>query len=540
MGFQKDVLYALGFLADAVIGDGPAVSGLVCAPTAPPSLNVTIGAGSIYATEPVDSTAYGALGTDTNNIVKQGLLESPATLAISPPTTSGYSQVYLVEVAYNDADTDPITLPYYNAANPSQPLNGPNNSGTQQPTVRVGECVIALKAGAAAPTGTQVPPAVDAGYSALYTIVVTNGQTTITSSSISVSSSAVFIPLTLPQVPRAIQQQKGNWSTDAGSGNNLSITLTGSQAPTAGEPIRIKKGNTANTGAMNVTIVNVGTYSVLWEDGSQFAGDDWPANAVGDGIFDGTVFRMSGPNGPLIWGNHAPAAPSVPSTSDTYNNLITNFPSILPPRNILLSQIVGGSGNITVPAGITEIFFRMVGAGGGGGPGGAGGFSQFSGGGGGSGGYSEGWITVTPGQVLAWVVGGGGAGATANGTAGGTGGTSIFGGANCTGGGGGILSFGGGSTTASGGTYGVGSGGQLNLPGANGGDGNPSVALIQGGSGASSAFGGGGRTSTVGLPSRGDVVNGIAPGSGGGGVWGTGTGNQQGGRGADGGLIIYC
>jgi hypothetical protein len=535
MGFQKDVLYALGNFASAVIGGGPAVSGLACAPTAPPSLSVTVGVGSIYATETVDATAYGALGTDPNTIVKQGLLENPATLAISPPTTAGYSQVYLVEVAYNDQDTDPITLPYYNAANPQQPLSGPNNSGTQQPTVRVGDCVIALKAGAAAPTGTQVPPAVDPGYSALYTIVVTNGQTTITSAGISVSPNAVFIPLTLPQVPRAIQQQNGNWSNDSGAGNHLVVTLTGNQAPTAGEPIRIKKGNSANTGAMDVQLVGVGTYSVIWEDGSQFVGNDWPANAVGDGIFDGTVFRMSGPNGPLIWGNHAPAAPSVPSTSDTYNNLITNFPSILPPRNILLSQLSAGSGNITVPAGVTELYFRMLGAGGGGGPGGGGGFSQFSGGGGGSGGYSEGWIAVTPGQVLPWQVGAGGGGSSTSNTIAGTGGSSTFGGATCTGGGGGILNAG---TSSAGGVYGIGSGGQVNFPGSTGGDGNPFVAEIQGGAGASSAFGGGGRTSTVGLPGRGDVVNGVAPGSGGGGVWGSGTGNQGGGNGAPGALII--
>ena len=223
--------------------------------------------------------------------------------------------------------------------------------------------------------------------------------------------------------------------------------------------------------------------------------------------------------------------------SSIYTTLITNYPSLLPPRNILTSISAHGTGSITVPANVTEIFYRLLGAGGGGGPGG-GSFSNYCGGGGGSGGYAEGWIAVTPGQVLAYTVGQGGAGATTNGTPGGTGGTSTFGPATCTGGGGGQLTFGGGTTTASGGAYGLGSGGQVNFAGAAGGDGNPFVTQIQGGAGAASAFGGGGRTATAGLPGRPDVVNGVAPGSGGGGVWGTGTGNQQGGNGADGALIV--
>ena len=221
-------------------------------------------------------------------------------------------------------------------------------------------------------------------------------------------------------------------------------------------------------------------------------------------------------------------------TSTIYSNLITNYPSIQPARNILLSQTTHGTGSVTVPANITELYYQMVGAGGGAGPGG-GSFSNFSGGGGGSGGYAAGWYAVTPGQVLPWTVGQGGAGSSAAGTLGATGGSTTFGPATCVGGGGGQLVTG---NTAAGGTYGTASGGQVNFPGSNGGDGNPFVAQIQGGAGASSVFGGGGRTSTVGLPGRPDLVNGVAPGSGGGSVWGTGTGNQTGGNGADGALII--
>lgn len=221
-------------------------------------------------------------------------------------------------------------------------------------------------------------------------------------------------------------------------------------------------------------------------------------------------------------------------TSAIYNNLITNYPSILPPRNILTSISVHGSGSITVPANVTEVFFRLLGAGGGGGCGG-GSFSNYSGGGGGSGGYSEGWIAVTPGQVMPYTVGQGGTGATTNAVAAGTGGTSTFGPATCTGGLGGILST---TLTSAGGSAGVGSGGQVNFSGAIGGDGNPYVTEIQGGYGGASAFGGGGRTATIGLPGS-TAPNAIAPGSGGGGIWGGNSGNSQGGSGADGALVVY-
>ena len=305
MGFQKDALYALGYIAQAMLGSPTAVAGLACAATSPASLQVTVGVGSIYEMETVDATAYGALGTDSNTILKQGLLEAPTTLSITPPTTSGYSQVYLIEANYNDVDTNAIVLPYYNSANPSQPLNGPNNSGTQQNTIRAGQCVIALKAGAAAPTGSQVAPAVDSGYAPLYLITVANGQTTITSANIAVYSGAPFIPLTLPQVPLAIQQQLGNYAIDTGSANALAITLPAYTTLVAGTPLRIKKGSAGNTGAITLTVNGGSPISVLWEDASPFTNGDWPAHAVGEGVYDGTVVQMHSPVGPTLFAKNS-------------------------------------------------------------------------------------------------------------------------------------------------------------------------------------------------------------------------------------------
>jgi hypothetical protein len=174
-------MMAIGAFAQAIIGSNMSVAGLQIAPTTPASLAVTIGTGSIYALDQVDASAYSTLGTNSAVITKQGLLLSPALLNITPPPTPGYSQVYLVEATYSDVDAGGQVLPYYNSGNPQQPYAGPANSGVSQFTVRQGVCTISLKAGVAAPTGSQSAPSPDAGYVGLWLITVANGQTTITS-----------------------------------------------------------------------------------------------------------------------------------------------------------------------------------------------------------------------------------------------------------------------------------------------------------------------------------------------------------------------
>jgi hypothetical protein len=72
------------------------------------------------------------------------------------------------------------------------------------------------------------------------------------------------------------------------------------------------------------------------------------------------------------------------------------------------------SGNFTVPAGVTHIWFQLWGAGGGGGAT-LDGSLLLAGGGGGGGAYSSAILGVFPGQVLTINVGAGGAGGTANG-----------------------------------------------------------------------------------------------------------------------------
>jgi hypothetical protein len=197
-------MIALGKLISALLGTQTMVEGLACSPTSPASMDVLVAPGQIFFLDAVDTTTYGDLSPTVNilghnvtpsaaNIMKQGLILSETTFSLNAPSTAGDSVNYLISAAYEDQDTEDVVLNYYNASNPSQPLQGQNNSGVAQPTLRQGKCVLALTAGTAATTGTQQTPAVPSGHVGLYVITVANGQTSITASNISVYPGASFL-----------------------------------------------------------------------------------------------------------------------------------------------------------------------------------------------------------------------------------------------------------------------------------------------------------------------------------------------------------
>ena len=186
---NRQAMIALGYALQATLGTGTIADGLACTATMPASLSVNVGPGSIMSVGNIDATAYSTLAADTRNIVKQGLSLDTINFALTAPPTTGQSVVYLIEAAYQDVDTDSVTLPYYNASNPNQSYSGPSNSGTAQYTTRKGKCLLQVKTGTAATTGSQATPTPDAGFTALYAVTVANGQTTITSGNIAVVGS---------------------------------------------------------------------------------------------------------------------------------------------------------------------------------------------------------------------------------------------------------------------------------------------------------------------------------------------------------------
>lgn len=181
---QQNTEVSIGYALQALVGQTTAVDGLVLSPTTPASLTVTVGPGSIMSLGVIDGTSYGSLAANLAPVVKQGVNTTATSFTLTVPPTSGQSLNYLIQAQILESDQVPVVLPYYNAANPSQPYTGPNNAGTSQNTQRNTRVQLQLKAGAPATAGSQTTPAVDAGWIGLYVITVSFGQSQITSANL--------------------------------------------------------------------------------------------------------------------------------------------------------------------------------------------------------------------------------------------------------------------------------------------------------------------------------------------------------------------
>ena len=292
LNMNKFALIGQSFQNAAMLGTSTVVAGLSCVPTGPASLQVVVNPGSIYQIDEIDATAYSDLGTDTNNVMKQGILFAAQTLTITPPSTSGFSQVFLVEAELADVDIGSTVLNYFNSANPSEPFSGPGNAGTPNNTIRACHCTIALKAGTAATTGTQTTPSPDAGFVGLFAITVPNGATAITSGLIVQLPTAPFFP-TLPAIPADVQSGEWTFGIDTGTANNLVVALN--PVPTVyttGMSFNVKTAN-APTGASVINVNALGNKSIVKSGAAALTGSEWAAGDIITLDFDGTNMQLS-------------------------------------------------------------------------------------------------------------------------------------------------------------------------------------------------------------------------------------------------------
>ena len=213
LNVQRGAMKGLGFLAQACLGGGPIVDGLVCAPTVPSSMQVSVGPGSIVVNSEVDVSGYGTLPADPSNLVKMGINTGHSVFTLTAPGVSGQSINYMIEASFLEADSVPVVLPYYNAANPAQGLAGQGNNGAAQMTQRLQTVALQMKAGAAANTGTQTTPPADAGWVAIAVITVNAGQSTVERTNIAVPSSAPFMKYKLPQMTFTCGLGRNGWQT---------------------------------------------------------------------------------------------------------------------------------------------------------------------------------------------------------------------------------------------------------------------------------------------------------------------------------------
>lgn len=200
LSINRNTMVAVGYLMQAVFGTGTIVDGLACTPTVPASMSVSVGSGSICQLATVDTLSYGSLPANSAPLMKMGINLTSSSFQLTTPATGSQSINYIIQAVLLESDTQATVLPYYNAANPSQPFNGPANSGSMQSTLRAQSVQLQLKAGIAAPTGSQQNPVVDSGWVGLYQITVSYGQSAIESSSITPLISAPFLSWKLPQL----------------------------------------------------------------------------------------------------------------------------------------------------------------------------------------------------------------------------------------------------------------------------------------------------------------------------------------------------
>ncbi len=223
LSVQRNVMSALGYLAQVTLGTSTVADGLACTPTSPASMTVSVGPGSITQFGVVDTTAFGSLPALNDPLVRLAVNLTSNQFTLAAPTTPGDAINYLVEASLVEADVTPVVLPYYNSANPSQPYSGPSNAGTAQMTQRLQSVQIQVKAGAPASSGSQQTPGVDAGWVGLYVVTVSYGATAITASNINPYPTAPFLTWKLPQLTPGTHHlavfgptTQGGWQVPAG------------------------------------------------------------------------------------------------------------------------------------------------------------------------------------------------------------------------------------------------------------------------------------------------------------------------------------
>ena len=263
---QKNDMIGLAKLSAAVLGTSTQVNGLPCTQNTIPALNVLVGPGEIYSLQNIDGTAYSSLAADTaHQILKQGIALDAVVLSAPAPGTAGMSINYLVQVQYQDSDTNAVVLPYYNASNPAVAYSGPANAGTTNNTMRKGLCTVAIKTGIAATTGTQVTPSADAGYVGLYVVTVANGQASVLNANISIYAGAPFIET---EVSSFNALQLADYTAlRAYSGMRKSVYVTGyliSAAPSGISGMFIRDDHDTTTADNGGTII-VSASGVRWK-----------------------------------------------------------------------------------------------------------------------------------------------------------------------------------------------------------------------------------------------------------------------------------
>lgn len=177
---NRFALSGLGWLARAALGDGPVLDGLACTPGE--GLTVEVAPGALYQTAATDPTTYEDLPPDLRPVLKQGLMLDSAVLACPAPATPGQSIAYLVQASFAEADVE-------------RPDGG---GGAAETVIRADQCLVSIKAGVAAATGSEKPPEPDAGAIGTWVVTVASDAVGVEPGDIALYAGAPFVTVKLP------------------------------------------------------------------------------------------------------------------------------------------------------------------------------------------------------------------------------------------------------------------------------------------------------------------------------------------------------
>lgn len=326
--FLRTNLYqmtGLSRLIQTILGTGINNSTLVVdLPCTPGSgLTVSVGAGSMYAYVPLDATPYGVLPANTTDyLLKQFINFDPVTLTVPVPIIPGNSAIHLVQAIWQTQDVNIVSRPYYNSdSTPTNPLPPIFESNAD---TRLDSVSIVLKPGVSGSSPT--PPAPDPGYTALYYITVTQGQTSIISGDISVVPGAPFITESLTQkissadivgqFVKPSDLQKGTYLAfnDISLLANRLIINPNPAYPSyqSGMWVIVNPANN-NTDSTTLNVNGMGTQSIVGTSGSPLAGGEIRANQPILLIYDGSNFLLLNPANVVI--------PSQTNNFSVYQNI---------------------------------------------------------------------------------------------------------------------------------------------------------------------------------------------------------------------------
>lgn len=196
---SKDALKGLAWLSAALLGDtSTVVNGLLATQTTSPSMSIQIAEGQIYKFTDTDAAPIGTLEADDTQILQQGHADARTIALNSSGLTAGQSKWWLIEAEFEQVagirpgDPTEGNRGFYNSSNPASPLNGPDGLGAAINTIIAGVCHVSAIDGAAATSGSAVPPSPSSGCVPLFLIEVVYGQTTIGNGDIQIAGNAAY------------------------------------------------------------------------------------------------------------------------------------------------------------------------------------------------------------------------------------------------------------------------------------------------------------------------------------------------------------